>query len=74
MGLIRACFAVGLVIGLATSSVAGGADEPPTFNNDVAPILFENCVVCHREGEVAPMALTSHRAVRPWAGRSRTRW
>jgi len=33
---------------------------------DGAPILFDNCVVCHRDGEVAPMALTSYRAVRPW--------
>ena len=43
------------------------AGETPTFTADVAPILFENCVVCHRAGEVAPMALTSYRAVRPWA-------
>ncbi|MEE2637160.1 MAG: hypothetical protein VYE68_08020 [Acidobacteriota bacterium] len=66
MPLIRVCFAVGLIFGPVTSSVAG-VDEPPTFNKDVAPILFDHCVVCHRDGEVAPMALTSYRAVRPWA-------
>ncbi len=52
--------------GLAFSTSAAAA-EAPTFTKDVAPILFGNCVVCHREGEVAPMALTSYRAARPWA-------
>jgi hypothetical protein len=30
----------------------------PTWAEDVAPILIKNCVGCHREGEVAPFALT----------------
>jgi mono/diheme cytochrome c family protein len=29
----------------------------PTFNKDVAPILYSNCVTCHRPGGVAPMSL-----------------
>ena len=29
----------------------------PTFAKDVAPILFKNCVGCHRPGEIAPMSL-----------------
>jgi len=28
-----------------------------TFARDIAPIVFSNCVVCHREGEVAPFPL-----------------
>ena len=43
------------------------AQAPATFTNDVAPILFDNCVSCHRPGEVAPMPLRSHEEVRPWA-------
>jgi hypothetical protein len=39
----------------------------PTFNRDVAPILFANCVSCHRPGEVAPMSLLSYADARPWA-------
>ena len=39
----------------------------PTFNQDVAPIVFGNCATCHRPGQVAPMSLTSYREVRPWA-------
>jgi hypothetical protein len=31
-----------------------------TFNKDIAPIVFNNCTVCHRTGEVAPFALTSY--------------
>ncbi|MBI1248997.1 redoxin domain-containing protein [bacterium] len=31
-----------------------------TFNRDIAPILNANCVVCHREGEIAPFTLTSY--------------
>jgi len=38
-----------------------------TFNKDVAPILFKNCVECHRPGEVAPMSLLSYKETRPWA-------
>ncbi|MEZ5396424.1 MAG: hypothetical protein R2724_26980 [Bryobacterales bacterium] len=32
----------------------------PTFTKDVAPILFENCVSCHREGEAAPFSLLTY--------------
>ena len=32
----------------------------PTFNKDVAPILYENCATCHRPGEVAPFSLLTY--------------
>ena len=37
-----------------------------TYTKDIAPILNDNCVVCHRAGEIAPMSLTSYEEVRPW--------
>ncbi|HEV3197026.1 MAG TPA: thiol-disulfide isomerase [Bryobacteraceae bacterium] len=40
---------------------------PPTFSKDVAPILYNRCLECHRQGEAAPMAFTSYNEVRPWA-------
>ncbi len=43
------------------------AEGVPTFNADVAPILYENCATCHRKGQVAPMPLTSYPETRPWA-------
>ena len=33
--------------------------EATNFSDHVAPIIFDNCVVCHREGGVAPFPLTS---------------
>jgi mono/diheme cytochrome c family protein len=38
-----------------------------TFNKDVAPILYEHCVRCHRPNEVAPMSLLTFSDARPWA-------
>jgi hypothetical protein len=45
----------------------------PTFNADVAPILYKNCVTCHRPGEVAPMSLLSYKVARPWARAMKTK-
>jgi hypothetical protein len=42
-------------------------DSAPTFTRDVAPILYTNCVTCHRPGEIAPMSLITYQDVRPWA-------
>ncbi len=42
-------------------------ENAPTFTKDVAPILYKNCVACHRLGEIGPMSLLSYRDVRPWA-------
>jgi hypothetical protein len=39
----------------------------PTFSKDVAPILYNKCVSCHRPGEVAPMSLITYKDARPWA-------
>src|SRR4051812_36878930 len=38
--------------------------KPRTFTTDVAPILFQNCVVCHRPGEAAPFPLMTYEQVR----------
>ncbi len=35
----------------------------PTFDKDIAPIVFKNCAVCHRPGEVAPFSLLDYRDV-----------
>jgi mono/diheme cytochrome c family protein len=48
----------------------GSAAAPPvpTFSKEVAPILFKNCVNCHRPGEIASSApLLSYEMARPWA-------
>ncbi len=35
----------------------------PTFNSDIAPILYEHCIQCHRPGQVAPFALLTYQDV-----------
>ena len=40
--------------------IAAATNTPPTFNKDIAPILYANCASCHRPGEVAPFSLLSY--------------
>lgn len=61
-----------LVVGVCSLFVFGvSASSSPsarvTFTRDVAPILYNRCVECHRAGEVAPMALITYNETRPWA-------
>ncbi len=62
--ITRTLSAVAVCLGL----FAGGAvAQDVTYAKDVAPILRENCVTCHRPGEVAPMSLQTYEETRPWA-------
>src|SRR6476660_4167525 len=36
------------------------AAPAPTFNHDIAPILYKNCTLCHRDGEAAPFPLVTY--------------
>jgi peroxiredoxin len=38
-----------------------------TFVDDIAPILIQNCVKCHREGGIAPWAMTDYKKVVGWS-------
>src|SRR5579871_1029448 len=56
---------------LLLPALAFAADKPatttaPTFTKDVAPIFYDRCVPCHRDGNVAPMSLITYNEVRPW--------
>ncbi len=42
-------------------------EEMPSFNRDVAPIIYANCVGCHHEGGAGPFPMTSYREVRKHA-------
>ena len=64
----RRCPPAALVAGtVLLAATAAGAAETPTFSRDVAPILFEKCVQCHRPNQAAPMSLLSYGEARPWA-------
>ncbi len=43
-----------------------GVAQEITFSKDIAPIIYTNCTVCHRPGEIGPMSLTSYDEVRNW--------
>ena len=58
-------FAAGFVA--SCSLFADSSNNHPTFSKDVAPILYQNCVSCHRAGEIGPMPLTSYDEVKPFA-------
>jgi hypothetical protein len=58
--------AVGTAV-LLVAVTAGAQAQVPTFNKDVAPILYAKCASCHRPGEIAPMSLLSYKDARPWA-------
>ena len=47
--------------------VANILGAQPTFNEDIAPIIYEHCTSCHRPGEIGPMPLTKYNQVASWA-------
>jgi len=57
----------GLFLAQGDGKAAGNSPNSATFSKDVAPILYKNCVTCHRPGQAAPMSLISFKEVRPWA-------
>jgi hypothetical protein len=70
IGIFSAALCSLLAIGVSAS---GPSKTAATFTKDIAPILFNRCVECHRTGEIAPMSLLSYQEVRPWAKSIRQR-
>src|ERR1700692_2579169 len=60
---------VSVLCASASVAVAQEASAPKevTYNRDVAPILYKNCVVCHRPNDIAPMSLMTYQNARAWA-------
>ena len=61
------CWSAAALRAAAPQQQAQPAPGVPTFNRDVAPILFKNCTTCHRPGEIAPMSLLTYEDARPYA-------
>src|SRR4051812_9089682 len=65
--------AMSLVCAAGGSLACSATDAPtnsepaPKYYEDVAPIVSRNCVGCHREGGIAPFALTEYDQVRAHA-------
>ena len=63
---------IALVFTVALAAAAPGAWQrparppaaaAPTFSGTIAPIVYSNCVTCHRAGEAAPFPLISYEDV-----------
>ena len=73
VSLISFAVAAFVVMWLVTARSSSTDVDPthpsgtPTFNKDIAPIVFEHCVMCHRPGESAPFALLSYEDVKDHA-------
>jgi hypothetical protein len=61
-----------IVLGIVFGTSGGlRAEGVATYSRDIAPILYQNCLECHRPGEAAPVSFTSYGEVRPWAKKIR---
>ena len=67
--LVLALLAVLAIPGQTLSAQEAGADEDVTYTRDVAPIIQQNCQICHRPASVAPMSFMDFRDVRRYARR-----
>ena len=43
------------------------AHDAISYTKDIAPILEQNCVSCHRDGAIAPWSMSSHAMVKGWS-------
>ncbi len=54
------CF---FVIGLFFFQTNCSPERPLSFNQDIAPIIFENCSPCHRDEGIGPMTFSNYKEV-----------
>lgn len=47
-------------VGAALLAPLAALAATPTFNRDIAPILYRQCATCHHPGEVAPFSLLTY--------------
>jgi Tol biopolymer transport system component len=52
-----------IAILIAAAALLPAADKV-TFSENIAPIVYDNCVTCHRPGEAAPFSLISYEDVK----------
>ena len=69
--LSLALLSLALACAIMARPAPAGAQEELTYARDVAPILQENCQVCHQPGSIAPMSLMTFEAVKRYAPRIR---
>ena len=50
-----------LALAALSAPLLSAAPGTPTYNKDIAPILYSQCATCHRPGEVAPFSLLTYK-------------
>ncbi len=68
LGALVAAWAISMALPTAPAEA-----QEVTFARDVAPILYENCVECHRPGSFAPMSLLTYENARRYASRMKSK-
>ena len=66
-----AALVVAAAAGLAAPSLATAQEgsRAITFSKDVAPIVQQNCQICHQPGQIGPMSLITYQDVRRYSRR-----
>lgn len=41
--------------------------QVPDYASEIAPLIAENCAICHREGGIGPFAMNSHLMIQGWS-------
>jgi hypothetical protein len=59
--MMRFIFFLGLILLINVANA-----QIPTYAENIAPIIYNNCSNCHRQGEVGPMSLTNYDEVKSW--------
>ncbi len=54
-------------LALAGISCAAGTSESPVFSRDIAPIVYQNCTICHHAGGDGPFPLVTYSDVQKHA-------
>ncbi len=67
MNRVKTLYAGLAVAGAAAILALPASAQDVTFAEDVAPILYENCIECHRPGSFAPMSLLTYDDARRYA-------
>ena len=62
MSVTAACLAALSLVYLPATSASGSGKNEVTYNKDVASIIYNNCAVCHRPNDIAPMSLMAGRS------------
>ena len=63
---MRKVLFAGVTLALVMGTISAQA-QTPTWTEDVAPLMENKCMNCHRPGEVAPMSLLTYDEAQPWA-------